>query len=202
MFPPKYDDIDIPGLHASCLYMHHLLAREIQLVGKENVVLWGSRQGAAVALSTLLTWDGDAFAAVVGMGEWLPYEDQVWDFANGDDSSIRDDEWWGDTYWQKEHEDEPDFDWPTKVVKYFRFEIFLQERKGEVFKHIPAFLGRGKKDKIAELGTRTKKCLDIVEANAQMKEYDASSSVHGYSQKMLDDTFSFLQDKLGERREI
>jgi hypothetical protein len=54
------EKLSVPGLYACCSYMHKLLKREIQLIGKVNIVLWGSRQGAAPALSTLLTWDGEA----------------------------------------------------------------------------------------------------------------------------------------------
>jgi hypothetical protein len=143
----------------------------------------------------MLTWDGEPFAALVGMSGWLPFNNWVWDFANGDDSDLRRDEWFGlDTYWPKEHEDDEDFDWPTKAVKYFRFELYLQEKTGEVFKQIPVLLGQSRNDNITELGRETKKCLEIVGANVQMTEYESVSSVHGYSREMLDDTFGFLRD--------
>jgi predicted esterase len=183
--------------------MHKLLEKEIQLVGKENIVLWGSRQGCAVALSTLLTWDGEPFAALVGMSGWLPFNNWVWDFANGDDSDLHRDEWFDpDTYWPKEHEDDEDFDWPTKAIKYFRFELYLEEKKGEAFKHIPVFLGQSRKDKITELGREAKKCLEIIGAKVQMIEYESLSSVHGYSREMLDDAFDFLRDKLGGKSDV
>ena len=46
-----------------------------------------------------------------------------------------------DTYWPKEREDDSDFDWPTKAVKYLRVEIYLHKKKGEVFKQITVLLG-------------------------------------------------------------
>jgi hypothetical protein len=57
-FLPDYGDeqeISINGLIGSCWYMYQLLDDEIAKVGKENVVLWDARQGAAAALSSLLT---------------------------------------------------------------------------------------------------------------------------------------------------
>jgi len=196
-FDPDYSDTSLlaaAGLHASCSYMHKLLQQEIQMIGKDNVVLWGSRQGASVALSTLLTWEKEAFAAVIGMSGWLPYDKSVWNYANGDDSDLpHHDPWWGeDTYWEKENEDDPDYDWPTKAAKYFRFELYLQERKGEVFKEVPVFLGQGKTD--PALGTRAAKCLKILGADIRTVEYDDSFSVHGCSRRMLDDIVTFLRD--------
>src|SRR6187402_828492 len=41
---PSREYLPIDGLYASCSYMHKLLEQEIQLVEKENIVLWGSRQ--------------------------------------------------------------------------------------------------------------------------------------------------------------
>jgi predicted esterase len=201
-FDPDYLDPSLAvaaGLHASCSYMHELLQQEIQIIGKDNVVLWGSRQGASVALSTLLTWEKKAFAAVVGMSGWLPFDKSVWNYANGNDSDIPyHDPWFGqDTYWEKENDDDADYDWPTKAAKYFRFELYLQEKKGEVFKEIPVFLGQVKQDAVPV--TRTAKCLDTIGADIRTVEYDDSFSVHGYSPQMLDDIVTFLRHQLQEK---
>jgi len=72
-FLPDYtnrESLPIPGLYASCSYMHKLLEREIQSVGKDNVVLWGSRLGCAVALSTMLTWGWRALCCS-SWNEWV-----------------------------------------------------------------------------------------------------------------------------------
>lgn len=194
---PERDHLAITGLYASCLHIHKLLDHEIQLVGSKKVVLWGVRQGAAVALSTLLTWEGQPFAAAVGMSDWLPFDDFVWKYANGDDFDQHTDEWFNpDTYWPKEHEDDEDFNWPTKALKCLRFELYLQLKKGEAFKKIPVFMGQSKKDKINDLGKRSKKWLDILGTEVQMAEYESSSPVHGYSQEMLAETFDFIRPKI------
>jgi hypothetical protein len=82
------EKLSVPGLYACCSYMHKLLKREIQPIGKVSIVPWGSRQGAVPALSTLFTWDGEPFTALVGMSEWLPYSNWLWDFTHGDDSDL------------------------------------------------------------------------------------------------------------------
>ena len=80
-----------------------------------------------------------------------------------------------------ENEDDPDFDRPAKAIKYFRCEQFLWDKKGEVFKQIPVFMGYSRKDKLIEVGREEKRCLDIVGAKVQMVEYESLSSIHGYS---------------------
>jgi hypothetical protein len=84
--------------------MHKLLKREIQLIGKVNIILWGSRQGAAPAWSTMLTWDGEPFTALVGMSELLSSSNWLCHFAHGDDSDLHRNP---DSHWPKEHEDVP-----------------------------------------------------------------------------------------------
>jgi hypothetical protein len=137
---------------------------------------------------------------MVAMSGWLPFDNLVWNYANGDDPDCHGDEFWApDTYWSKEHVDDEDFDWPTKAIMYFRYELFMKEKKGEAFKEILVFLGQNRKSYVAELGRRTKKCLDIVGVKAQMAEYERESSVYGYSGEILGDIFRFLREKLGEK---
>lgn len=96
------------------------------MVGKDNVVLLELRQGAATASSALLTWEGGAFAGVVVMSGWLPYIENVRNYAHGDIDDLYADEWFGnDTHWDKSQPDDLEDDWPTK---YFRFEVYLDEK--------------------------------------------------------------------------
>lgn len=46
-------------------------------MGKENMVLWGLSQGCATSLASLLVWDGEPFAGIVGICEWLPYANEM-----------------------------------------------------------------------------------------------------------------------------
>lgn len=149
-------------------------------------MLCGSRQGCEVALSTLLTWEGEPFAALVGMSAWLPLDNWALVVATGDYSRLHED---GDefhdieAFWEKDHEDDEDFDWRTKAVKAIRFELFLQKKKGQVFKQVPVCMGQSRKDRIAGLGIQAKRFLDIVGANFQMSEFESLSSVHGCSRE-------------------
>lgn len=72
----------------------------------------------------------------------------MWDVANGNDSRLRDD---GDefhdieAFWEKEHEDDEDFGWPTEAVKYFRFELFLQKKKGRSSSRFQCLWGKAER---------------------------------------------------------
>lgn len=191
------DGCENPGLQTCWKYLHQLLKDEIRQVGSENVVLWGSRQGCAAALSALLTWDRKPFAAVVGMSGWLPFGNQVWDFANGDDSEVRKDIMMAlDEFWPKEHEDGEDFDWPTKAIKYFRYELLAEEKRGKIFQQVPVFLGYSRNDRIAGLGQEAVNCLQITGAKVQGVEYEKLDSPHGFCREMLDDVFQLLRSVL------
>ncbi|KAH6673527.1 hypothetical protein B0J14DRAFT_562983 [Halenospora varia] len=43
----------------------------------ENVAFWGMGQGCAVALTSLLTWNGESFAAFVGICGSLQFETEI-----------------------------------------------------------------------------------------------------------------------------
>ena len=80
----KRQHLMVDGLNKSCGYIHGLLKEEIKIVGKENVVLWGLSQGCATSLASLLAWDGEPLAAVVGMCGWLPFGNELVRIASGE----------------------------------------------------------------------------------------------------------------------
>ncbi|KAK0720327.1 Alpha/Beta hydrolase protein [Lasiosphaeris hirsuta] len=67
----------IDGLQLTTAYLRVLLWQEVALVpgGAESVVLYGLSRGCAASLMTMLLWDGESLAGVVGMCGWLPFAD-------------------------------------------------------------------------------------------------------------------------------
>lgn len=65
-----------------------------------------------------------------------------------------------------------------------------------VFQKIPIFLGHGTEDEKVgiEVGREAMTCLDLLEADVKMVEYEGLG--HWYSDKMLNDIFEFLRQKL------
>lgn len=71
------EDLQFQGLEESAQSVHRLLESAIRDVGSANVVLWGLSQGCATALISLLLWNGEHPAALVGMCGWLPLRERT-----------------------------------------------------------------------------------------------------------------------------
>ena len=211
--PTKRQDLIREGLKTSCGYVHGILEREIEVVGRKNVVLWGLSQGCAASLTALLTWDGEPFAAVVGMCGYMPFANHIEEIARGHSWGSR-----NDAFGRGEDEDDDPFshsgdedddndvfgkdslvkqNLPTQAVTFLRDEIDMQDKARMVFRDIPIFLGHGTKDdKVPiENGREAKTCLDLLGAYVKMVEYEGLG--HWYSDDMLGDIFDFFTEKLG-----
>ncbi|KAK2627642.1 hypothetical protein QTJ16_002288 [Diplocarpon rosae] len=199
------------GLNKSCKYIHKLLSQEIELVGAENVVLWGLSQGCATCLASLLAWDSKPFAAVVGMCGYLPFADVVQDMASGGSCTEEEEE---NPFGSDDDDvfansgDEGDrtsaelgngqkVDGNVRdAIEYFREEIGMTEKRGMVYQEVPIYLGHGSEDKQVgiDFGRDTKEALMSIGAGVEMVEYPGLG--HWYSADMLTDIFSFLRKKL------
>jgi predicted esterase len=147
--PNKRQDLMRAGLHKSCKYVHGILQQEIAAVGKENVVLWGLSQGCATSLTSLLTWDGEPFAATVGMCAYLPFANHIEEIAKDDNSDN------GDDLFGKDEDDDDPFsysgdedgdsgifelsktnmqDRSTEAIALLRDEIDMDEKTGMLWR--------------------------------------------------------------------
>lgn len=195
-------------LRKSCEYIHGILRREIQEVGKENVVLWGLSQGCATSLTSLLTWDGEPFAATIGMCGYLPFANHIEDFARGGNSESEDlfgnedddpfshsgdEDGKGGIFGR---EDSVSQDLPTQAVAFLRDEIEIEGENTMVFQNIPVFLGHGIEDEKVpiEIGREAKTCLGLLGADVEMIQYEGLE--HWYSKPMLADIFAFLRERI------
>ena len=195
----------VDGLNKSCGFIHGLLKTEIEAVGKENVVLWGLSQGCATSLASLLVWDGEPFAAVVGMCGWIPFGNELVKIGRGHgDKGLEEDH--DDPFALSGDEDEDPFatsddddevrgDLPSQAVKFLRESIEMEDKNGMAFQEIPIFLGHGTEDEKVDikLGREAKNALDLLGTNIQMKEYEGLG--HWYSEDMLRDIFKFIKKK-------
>ncbi|KAE9380806.1 alpha/beta-hydrolase [Stipitochalara longipes BDJ] len=202
----KRQHLMVEGLNKSCGYIHGLLEAEIRMVGKENVVLWGLSQGCATSLASLLVWDGEPFAAIVGMCGWLPFGNEIVRIAGGETDGSEDEE--NDPFALSGDEDEDPFacaqddeddgkrDLRSRAVNFFRESIEMEHKKGIVFQKIPVFLAHGTEDDSVDikLGREAKKALELIGMDIQMKEYEGLG--HWYSEDMLRDIFKFIKERL------
>jgi predicted esterase len=195
----------VDGLNKSCRFIHGLLETEIEAVGKENVVLWGLSQGCATSLASLLVWDGEPFAAVVGMCGWIPFGNELVKIGRGhgdkgleedyDDPFALSGDEDEDPFATSDNEDEARGDLPSQAVQLLRELIEMEDKKGMVFQEIPVFLAHGTEDEKVDikLGREAKNALDLLGTNIQMMEYGGLG--HWYSEDMLRDIFKFIKKK-------
>ncbi|CAD6441888.1 766909d2-4d1f-4c1f-96ba-260b638f9be0 [Sclerotinia trifoliorum] len=205
-----------PGLHQSCNYIHFLLKGEIEIVGAENVILWGMSQGCATSLSSLLAWDGEPFAAVVGMCGWLPFGNLVEEVSANSSSQFATGESHGedgDFFARSDDEDDPfarsegevaseESSLQASALSFFREEIDMDHKKGMICQQIPVFLGNGMEDpKVSiEMGREARRCLDLLGVDVKMREYDGLG--HWYSEHMLSDIFQFIKQNLNSTKQF
>lgn len=195
----------VDGLNRSCWFVHGLLEEAVQEVGGQNVVLWGLSQGCATALVSLVMWEGEEFAGVVGMCGWLPFGNELVRVAGGEESDgIEEDGDEEDPFALSGDENEDPFArsddddeaGPAKAVKFLRETVDMEDTTGMVFQKTPVFLGHGTEDeKVSiELGREAKTALNLMGMDVQMKEYEGLG--HWYSENMLRDIFRFIKEKL------
>ncbi|KAL3421526.1 acyl-protein thioesterase [Phlyctema vagabunda] len=194
----KRQDLIAPGLYKSCNYVHGILQQEIESVGKENVVLWGLSQGCATSLTSTLTWNGEPFAATIGMCGYLPYVNHLTHIIKKDDSESD-----FDPFCSSDTDDDVAVsgdkgpqDRQTQAVQYLRDEIEMEGPAQMVFRDTAIFLGHGTEDeKVSiEIGREARVCLDLMGADVTMVEYEGLG--HWYSSEMLGDIFRFLRENL------
>lgn len=210
----RRQDLMRAGLRTSVAHIHSLLQAEIEIVGKGNVVLWGLSQGCATSLSALLAWDGEPFAAVVGMCGWMPFSNILLEIARVDDAESAwdpfacDDSVGEDTssypidenmenierYAPGSNENKSaKLSLPEQAVVFFRNEIEIEGETRMACGDIPVFLGHGMDDdKVSiELGREAQSCLELIGIDVQLVEY--ANCGHSCSSEMLRDIFIFLR---------
>jgi predicted esterase len=75
------------NMRESVEHIQALIRDEVRLLGGDasRVVLMGFSQGCAMALTSLLLWEGDALGAVVGMSGFIPLNAHMTDLLEGQD---------------------------------------------------------------------------------------------------------------------
>ena len=198
--PDERSEIQIEGLRETSAFILGLLRREIEIVGRENVVLGGLSQGCAAMLIALLTWDGEEapVSAAFGMCGWLPFRKQI-EEAMGTDEESQDEE---------EHEDlfgkgeggvsETPY---SQAIGFLREELEMPCTLRTSFPRIPLFLFHGREDEKVpiRLGNDAARCLKSMEADVTFCEYEGLA--HWYSSDMLGGLVEFLGEHVSQRDE-
>ncbi|KAJ7243729.1 Alpha/Beta hydrolase protein [Mycena rebaudengoi] len=208
--PPATDreELQIPGLCETTIYLHDLLRTEIAAVpgGASNVVLGGLSQGCAASLVSLLLWEGEPLAAWFGMCGWLPFaasltEMCVADGKGGEGESVKD----GDVFnpFERESESEDEHEEPADAaISWLKEELQIPQgftsKEAPKSKETPLLLGHGvEDDKVSVvLGRSAHRCVSELGYDARWRQYESLG--HWYSGEMLRDLAAFLHEKTFE----
>ncbi len=196
--PNERVEMQIEGLRETSTYIHTLLRQEIDIVGKDNVVLGGLSQGCAATLISLLTWDGEALPAAFGMCGWLPFRKQMDDIAQSISLNKNDVADHGQGVLFGTADKSKDLDPPTEAAAFLLEMLDMPvERSSLAFQRIPVFLGHGDMDgKVPiELGEDAANCLKGLGMNVSWSEYVKLE--HWYSTPMLADLARFIHRATG-----
>jgi predicted esterase len=195
--PEFRQDLQQDGLKESVIFIHALLQTEIDIIGAENVILLGISQGCATLLVSLLTWQGEAIAAGIGMCGWLPFRKKIQASLKSEDEGDED----VFDRSQNEHSLEAKSSKIKQVADWLRDELELSNAGGvseEVpLKLIPIYLGHGTKDEKVplDLGRFAADFLKELEVDVRWNEYDGLG--HEYSEEMLQDIVTCIDSLKG-----
>jgi pimeloyl-ACP methyl ester carboxylesterase len=187
--------LQIDGSRETSAYLHGLLGQEIELVGSENVVLWGLSMECVAALVAGLTWEREPFGAVVGMCGWLPFRkgiDVVVRGNEGEDGIGGEEE----DIFESNPEVDGEGDPAVKAIAWLGEELDMPKGQNTVeLEHVPVFLCYGvEDDKVPiNLGREAADCLKALGIHVRRKEYDGLG--HWYSEDMLKDIKQSLQER-------
>lgn len=170
--PEEDPDIQYEGLRESTAHCCELLRSEIDQVGARNVVLWGLSQGSAIMLLSLLHWEGEPFAAAVGMCGWLPMRHRMLEACEDPARSLVEDD-----PFQRPRGVVSNPDRLEGAVACLREVVGLtSEPSSKEFacRQIPVFLGHGVLDeKVAvDLGRQARSFLETMGLEVRWHEYE------------------------------
>ncbi|KAK7414625.1 hypothetical protein QQX98_006562 [Neonectria punicea] len=190
-------------------HLRGVLRDEVARVGGEarRVVLAGISQGCAMALTSLLLWEGDALGAVVGMCGYMPLASSLMAVFEEDDGRQLDGEDDGIVFGSETDSDdifEKDSAQDAKpplerAINELREEVEVepvQPTEPFPFLSTPVFMGHGTEDKKVEYqhGQHAAKLLDRMGISVDFHTYPGLG--HWYSPEMLGHLVEFLKRNL------
>ncbi|KAL2040499.1 hypothetical protein N7G274_006942 [Stereocaulon virgatum] len=195
--PSKKEELQIEGLCETSAYIHDLLQKEIAIVGAKNVVLGGLSQGCAVSLASLLTWEGEPYAAQFGMCGWIPFRTHMADIVNPDEVSDKAEDGEPDLFAHDPENDSEEISPAAQAVAYLREELDLpvKSQPSMAFQHVQLFLGHGVEDEKVPFsqGKDTGDLMKRLGIDVTWKEYEGLA--HWYSSAMLGHLVEWLREK-------
>ncbi|KAI5459251.1 Alpha/Beta hydrolase protein [Mariannaea sp. PMI_226] len=187
-------------MRPSVEHIRGILREEIEKLGGDagRVVLAGISQGCAMALMSLLLWEGEPLGAVVVMCGFMPLASHLLSILeNPKDTSDQDDM----VIFEIDSDDEQEMKSPLQqVVDDLREEAELEPvQPSETrlsFLSTPVFMGHGTEDDNVEY-QYGEQAYDVLEKMGVLVNFHSYEGLgHWYSPEMLGDIVEFLKEKL------
>ncbi|POR37350.1 Uncharacterized protein TPAR_02435 [Tolypocladium paradoxum] len=197
------------NMRASVEYVHGMVRAEMGLVGGDarRIVLAGISQGCAMALVSMLLWEGDPLGGVVGMCGFMPLSSSLMETLGGDSKKDTGEE--ADVVFEAEAGVDDVFDTADtdddsrsplqRAIDELREEVELPGASSLStfsFHSTPVFLGHGTEDDKVEYehGYQAAALLEKMGVGVDFCAYQGLG--HWYSPEMLEHIISFLASKL------
>ncbi|UNI18120.1 hypothetical protein JDV02_004410 [Purpureocillium takamizusanense] len=191
-------------MRPSVEHIHDLIRAEAELVDGDagRVVLAGFSQGAAMALTCMLLWEGKPLGAAIGLCGFVPVYDSLMELLKDDAAEEASD----DGYIVFEAEDDLDMAGAEssrtplqRAVAELRQEAELPELPSPSrcsFRETPVFLGHGRRDRNVEPrhGQEAAALLTEMGIGVAFATYDGLG--HEHSPEMLGQVLLFLSQRL------
>ncbi|KJZ74586.1 hypothetical protein HIM_05936 [Hirsutella minnesotensis 3608] len=185
------------SMRPSIDYIRGLIRTEIEILGgnSRKVVLAGFSQGCAMALVSLLLWEGDPLGAVVGMSGFIPLNTYLMDILESSSPTTGDVHIAGGIEWDDNRQS--DSRGPLQVaIDELRQEAELPIKADSTlvfpFQSTPVFLGHGTADKSVELrhGQQLAALLAKMGIDVEFRTYQGLE--HKLSSDMLNHVADFV----------
>ncbi|KAF2763199.1 alpha/beta-hydrolase [Pseudovirgaria hyperparasitica] len=211
--PSQRQDLQYDGLHETSLFVHKLIAQEIEVLhDARKVILGGLSQGCAASLHVLLNWqssedESSHLGGYFGMSGWLPFASDLDPRAEACKNSDDKDEDGEDDMFGSDNEE--DTDTPREpeslqsiqrkaanVARDIASLTTLDVSTVPTFGSTPVFLGHGIHDEKVnvKLGEQARDVFLALGAEVMWKAYDEG---HWYKvPDQIDDLVAFLNGVL------
>lgn len=157
------------NMKGSIEFIHALIHSELELVGDaKKIVLGGFSQGCAMALMSLLLWDGPSLGAFVGLCGFMPFTSSLMDILSDDQNSEEDD------VFESTGEDSDRLEAAMRQL-CFETEMEPNQSPSKEFISTPVFMAHGEEDPEVEM-------CHPEQVVALLSKMDLDASLHKYKQ--------------------
>lgn len=175
-------------------YVHGLVRDEIQKVeGKSSrIVLGGFSQGCAMALMSLLLWDGEALGGLLGLSGFMPFTSLLLAILEDEDAGSDGDE----VFESANNKDDTSAMQRALTQLSSETDMPASQRPSSSCISTPVFMAHGEQDREVDIEQARKVCtlLQLMGVSVTFNKYPGLT--HALSAAVLKDTLHFVKTRI------